>query len=263
MEVVNTMGGSQMLADLVIQFAKVVSSSLATPATGGAARAVQYAIAGIGDAEGLEGGEGIILTDDNAGERTEDGDVFGQIGIIARPLPPTTSGALSEHAEVVCVRTADGLVPVATRDVRLRMFGNAPNEGAVALVGYGGSYHAIAPVDNDDLTKGAIHTIYCPYDFNSSGVAQKAHTITIDPTSGNESISIVHAEGTAITMSANKEILLKNSTGSSYIMLDDGGITMTGQINLSGSVVIGNPAAAVPLLAGAASPPCSTLFVSP
>ena len=178
------MSGSQVPSGTIIQFAKVVGSSLATAAAGGVSKAVQYAIAGIADAENLGDVEGNLLTGDDEGERTEDGDVFGQVGIVCRPLPPTTSGTLSEHAEVICVRTADGLVPVATRDVRLRMFGNAPNEGAVALVGYGGGYHSISPVDNDDLTKGAIQTIYCPYDFDSDGVAQKAHAITIDPTSG-------------------------------------------------------------------------------
>jgi len=253
---------SQVGADWILQFAKVVSSSLFEPPGGGNTKPVQFAIEGVGDPSDLDGFEGEIPTDTNTGEQ-DDADIFGVLGVTARPLPPSTAATVSEHAEVVCIRTADGLVPIAARDVRLKMFGAAPNEGTVALVGYGGGYHSIAPVDNDDLTKGAIQTIYCPYDFNSSGVAQKAHVITLDSTAGNESIAIVHAEGTAITMSANKEILLKNSNGTAYIMIDDGGITMSGQINLAGSVVIGNPLAGVPLLAGVASPPCSTLFLSP
>jgi len=253
---------SQVGADWILQFAKVVSSSLFEPPGGGNTKPVQFSIEGVGDPSELDGFEGEIPTEESTGEQ-DDADIFGVLGVTARPLPPSTAATVSEHAEVVCIRTADGLVPIASRDVRLKMFGAAPNEGTVALVGYGGGYHSIAPVDNDDLTKGAIQTIYCPYDFNSSGVAQKAHVITLDPTAGNESIAIVHAEGTAITMSANKEILLKNSTGTSYLMIDDNGITMTGQINLAGSVVIGNSATAIPLLAGVASGPCTTLFLSP
>ena len=254
--------GSQVPSDWVVALAKVISSSLAVPAGGSTNAPVSFSLEGIGDASELDSFEGEIPTEGDTGE-SDEAEIYGVLGVVGRPLPPTTDSTVSEHAEVICIRTADGLIPVATRDVRLRMFGAAPNEGAVALVGYGGGYHSIAPVDNDDLTKGAIQTIYCPYDFNSSGVAASAHVITLDPTAGNESISIVHAEGTAITMSANKEILLKNSTGTSYIMIDDDGITMTGQINLAGSVVIGNSATAIPLLAGVASGPCSTLFLSP
>jgi hypothetical protein len=146
------------------------------------------------------------------------------------------------------------------------MGGNAPNEGTVALVGYGGGYHSISPVDNADMKKGAIQVIYCGYDFDSSGVAGKAHTIIMDPTSGNESVMIVHAEGMAITMgdAANKKsLVLKNANGDAWIRLDNDGITLSGKIVLNGGVIIGDPMTSVPLLAGVASPPCSKLFLSP
>ncbi|MEA3225139.1 MAG: hypothetical protein U9Q07_04250 [Planctomycetota bacterium] len=261
--------GSQSPADWILQFAKVMSSSLIDPPSGGNTRPVQFSIEGTGDATDLDGFEGEIPTADDTGEK-EDADIFGQIGIVARPLPPTTSGTVSEHAEVVCIRTSDGLVPVAARDIRLKMFGVAPNEGTVALVGYGGGYHSIAPVDNSDLTKGAIQTIYCPYDFNSSGVAQKAHSITIDPTAGNEAISVVHATAGSFLMYDGGVQppwqRMQSPDGQTFVMVEDGKLTLqSDQLILNGGmVVVGNPLGPiVPLIAGIASPPCPRLFLNP
>lgn len=256
--------GSQTLADWVIQFAKVVGSSIAEGASG-TRRPVQYRIVGLPGWD-LTGDEIAVDENENNSETTDDADVYGTLGVTGRPLPPDNAGGVKEHAEVVCLRTADGLVPIAVRDVRLRMGGNAPNEGTMAFVGYGGGYHSISPVDNTDLTKGAIQVIYCGYDFDSSGIAQKAHTIILDPTLNNESVMIVHAEGMAITMgdaADKRSLVLKNHDGTAWIRLDKNGITLCGKIVLNGGVIIGDPMTSVPLLAGVASPPCSKLFLSP
>ncbi len=238
-------GGSQAPIDYVMQLGTVEGSSLRqTPDTEDNV-GVLFNVAGI---DGLEDG--------SIGE-ANDADVYGALGIVSRPLSPKDGAA----AEVVCMRTADGLVPIAAKDMRLKMPGEAPHAGTVALVGYGGGFHSMDPVN--DGQDGTIHVIYCPFDFDGDGNAQKAHSITLDPSAGNESISIVHSEGMAITMAANKEIAIKNSDGSATITLDDNGTTITGQLNVVGGLVVGNPAVAVPLLAGPASPPCSTLFVSP
>ena len=120
----------------------------------------------------------------------------------------------------------------------------------------------IDPVASSGAPEGTIQVLYSPYDYDSNGVAQKAHAIILDPSSGNESISVVHGDGMAITM-CDGNMVLKNNNGSATIVLDDNGITMTGQINLAGAVVIGNPSTAVALAPGPSSPPCSTLFLSP
>jgi hypothetical protein len=255
--------GSQTIADWVFQFAKVIGSSIAEGASG-TKRPVQYRIVGLPGWD-LTGDEIAIDENENNSESTDDADVYGSLGVIGRPLPPENAGGVEEHAEVVCVRTADGLVPIGVRDVRLRMGGNAPNEGTVAFVGYGGGYHSISPVDNTDISKGAIQVIYCGYDFNSSGVAGKAHTIILDPTSGNESIMVVHADGMAITMSAasKKDVVIKNANGSACIIVNDDGIKFNGNVICNGSLIVGNPASAVPLLAGVASPPSTLFYVSP
>jgi hypothetical protein len=256
--------GSQVVADWVIQFGKVLGSSIAESA-GGTSKPVQYHVVGISGWD-LTGDEPAIDEEDTSAEVSPEADVYSALGVTGRPLQPDITGDASEHAEVVCIRSADGLTPIAVRDVRLRMGGNAPNEGTVALVGYGGGYHSISPVDNTDLSKGAIQVIYCPYDFNAAGVAQKAHAITLDPTPGNESISLVHGEGMAITMSGagKKALMLNNAAGDATFRLDDDGITMTAvTIVCSGGVIVGEPITAVPLLAGAASPASTKFYVSP
>ncbi|MHC4501008.1 MAG: hypothetical protein ACYS21_18055 [Planctomycetota bacterium] len=273
--------GSQVPADYVMQFSKVVSSSVTSDPDSGESLGLLFNVAGAGGFD-FSGDVPSITIDDDAGERSESAEVFGALGIMSRPLAPETVKGRSEHADVACIRTADGLVPVATRDTRLRMGGNAPSEGQVALVGYGGKdlvtpgatrnlggFISMTPNDSEN-NQGTIETLYCPYDFDSDGVAQKAHSITLDPSSPKATLSIVHSSGMAITMStlgeldADSELVIKNTDGAAYINLKaNGKIDIVGSVTINGSLVVGNPTTAVPLLAGAASPPCSTLFVSP
>jgi hypothetical protein len=262
--------GSQSAVDWIVQFAKVLGSSIAEAADG-TKKPVQYHVVGLPGWD-LTGDEPVIDEDDTAAEVSSEAAVYGALGVTGRPLPPETSSeGRSEHAEVVCLRTADGLVPIAVRDIRLRMGGNAPNEGTVALVGYAGGYHSISPVDNTDLDKGSIHTIYAPYDF-VSGVAQKAHVITLDPTSGNESISLVHGDGQAVFFQGD-EIQIQTDgipagTGStiqqSWVRLKPGEARITADaIVLNGTVYIGDNIGAVPLLPGPSSPACPRLMLNP
>ncbi len=252
--------GSQVVADYVVQFGKVMSSSLSKSAESGENQAVLFSVAGIGDLD-VSGDEPQVNLDDDTGEANETAEIFGALGVVARPLPPETSKGQSMHAEVACLRTSDGLIPISTRDLRLKMPGEAPKPGTVALVGYGGGFHSMDPVD--DGVGGTIHVIYCPYDFDSDGVAQKAHSIILDPTSGNESIVIAHADGMAV-MLFDEKVILKSKTGMSTLAVNDDGIHLSApKIILAGGTIVGNPLAAVPLLAGPLSPPSTMFFVSP
>ena len=67
-------------------------------------------------------------------------DVYGQVGIVARPPPPDEIQGRARHAEVLCLRTSDGLVPIAGRDVRLNQAFPNPAPGDIALVGYGSNF---------------------------------------------------------------------------------------------------------------------------
>ncbi len=247
----------QAPADYVIEFSHVVTSSV-NPTT----NALQYSIPGIGEMDQANGGS--INNDPDIGEGTNDADVFGQAAVLVRPLPPQTVDGQIFHLEVVCVRQTDGLTPFATRDLRLKMPGGAPNEGTVALVGYGGGFLSHSAVNGG--AGGTVSLMYCPYDFDSDGNAQKAHSITLDPSAGNESISLVHALGQAMLFQNDGSVTMQSVDGQTYVKVEDGQLTLqSAQVVLNGSIFIGDPtlAAAFPLLPGAASPPCPRLFLSP
>lgn len=245
----------QAPADYVIQFSYVIASSV-DPAT----NALQYNVPGIGEMDQADGGS--INNDPNLGEGTNDAEVFGQASVLVRPLPPETINGQVFHLEVACVREADGLIPIATRDLRLKMPGAAPNEGTVALVGYGGGFLSHSAVDGG--AGGTVSLMYCPYDFDADGNAQKAHSITLDPSSGNESISVVHAKGQALLFQDDGSITMQSVDGGTFIQLVDGKLTIQSeQVVFNGSVYIGDPLVGAPLLPGVASPPCPRLFLSP
>jgi len=242
-------------SDSIIRFSEIVNSSLNTRT-----QAVQYSVVGLADSNTPD--------DDTAAESVDDAEPYTSPGMVGRPLPPRSINGIEQHMDVLCVITSDGLVPVGYRDTRLKMGGNGPGEGVLAFVGYGGGFHSLTPVaqGDDPAGRGTIHVLYCPYDFDGNGVAQKAHSIILDPTDGNESIMVVHAEGMAMTMSGQdkKALLLKNAAGDATLRLDDDGITLTAKtIVLSGGVIVGEPALAVPLLPGIASPGSTKFFVSP
>ncbi len=256
---------SQTASDFVVRFSTAVSSSLHEQNG-----SIQYSITGIMGFEGEVGSPGSVTFDDGtAAEGTNDAEIYTAPGIIGRPLPPRTINGVEQHMDVVCIQTVEGLVPIAYRDLRLAMAGgSAPGEGVLAFVGYGGGFHSMTPVEigADPAGGGTLHVIYCPFDFDSDGVAQKAHSIILDPTVGNESIMIAHANGLALTMSDadKKAIVMKNAAGDATLRLDDDGITLTATtIVLSGGVIVGNPLTAVPLLPGAASPGSTVFYVSP
>jgi hypothetical protein len=243
-------------ADHVVRFATAISSSISKTGT------VEINLNGIA---GLDYDDDATDNDPAvAGQTMDNAEQFSAPGIMGRPLPPRVVNGTELHMDIIALVTADGLVPIAYRDLRIKMGGNAPGEGVMAFVGYGGGFHSMTPIpkNGDPAGGGTLQTIYCPYAFSGETPA-KAHTIILDPTEGNESVMIVHGDGMAVTLFDNA-VVMKNKAGDATFRLDDAGVTITAQtIVLSGGVIVGEPALAVPLLAGPASPPSSKLWVSP
>lgn len=245
---------SHVASDFVLRFGKCIGSSLDVNGS------VQLTVTGVGDLDPINPS---AAPTDELGERAEDQPAFGALGFMGRPLPPE-DGAFTE---VICQRTADGLIPLAVRDRRIHMGGAAPGEGVQALVGYGGGHYSLTPVPGNGSAYGGgtLHVLYCPYDF-VNGVPQKAHAVIMDPSAGNECLQLIHGDGMAIVMSSagDKPLIMKNAAGDATLRLDDHGITLTAtQIVLSGGVILGDPLTAVPLLPGPASPGSTRVFVSP
>jgi hypothetical protein len=239
------------LVDYIAAFGRALASSV-DPKT----KVVMVQVAGIGSMDPLAPEEGANAN--QQGEQAEKMPEMGPLGMLWRHLPPGKLDGRTVHADVVCLKTADGLVPVAWRDLRLyKAFPDGLAEGQIAVAGYGkGFYSLTLNADGEN-----IHVIYCPYDFNASGTPAKAHCVILDPDQG---VSIAHADGMAITMH-QQTLTLRSDTGGARIFMQGDQITQqASKIILQGNVAVGaNPAAAVPLLPGAASPPCPSLWLSP
>lgn len=248
--------------DNVVAFAKVIASALAGPSS----EVVYNMTAGGGfklDAQG-----NVVEDDsDEAGEQATDQVGYGPLGWIGRPLPPDGI----EFAEAACLRNDDGLAPFGWRDPRINRAlnpggsGGTPAPGQLLFAGYHGAFLSHAAQDDGST----ISTWYVPHDFDADGVPAKAHTISIDPTPGNSSISIVHASGLFLQLTENTgggaPGIVAAVDDTTFARIKPGEVWIqASKIMLKGNVYLGAQAeAGLPLLAGAASPPSPSVFVSP
>ena len=241
--------------DAVAAFVKVVGSAIA----GGEPT---FSVQGIGGFGGFDGDadDG----DPGKAEQSSGQPGYSALGIIGRPLPP--EGGL--FAEAAALRIDGGLSPIGWRDMRLNR-ALQPAEGQLAFAGYGGAVLSHAMTDDEVGSRKANRaTWYVPFDFDGNGVAQKAHTISIDPTPGASSISLAHADGLFVSMTedtGNGPGIVIAVDGSTFLRMTAGELTLqAAKVMLKGNVYVGRQAEfGLPLLAGPASPPCPSLFVSP
>jgi hypothetical protein len=242
--------------DAVAAFVKVLGSALV-----GASSEPAFNVKAVGGFGAVDGDDS-----DGAGEQAVRQVGYSSLGIMGRPLPP--EGAL--FAEAVSLRVDGGLAPFGWRDMRLHRAvnpggsGGTPAEGQLVFAGYGGAMLSHALTDDPVGSQRAnLATWYVPFDFDSDGVPQKAHTIAIDPTPGNSSISIVHADGRFFTL--NEDGITWAVDASTFGRMKAGEVLIqAARIMLKGNVYIGAAAeAGAPLLGGPISPPCPSLFVSP
>jgi hypothetical protein len=94
-------------------------------------------------------------------------------------------------------------------------------------------------------------TTYVPYAF-VGGVATKSMSIELNvDTAGQESISIIHGDGMAMTM-AQGSLVLKNATGSVYLELNASGGVLNGAWAVPGGLAAGDIGSAQPLVSAPA-----------
>lgn len=248
------MGG---VFDFVAQFAQVLGSSI-NPRT----YAVQVDLGGIGSMFSDE-------TENSEGEVGEQSPMFDALGHVSRPLDPQTIKGKEMAAEALCMRTEDGLVPFAWRDLRLNaFFPQGVPRGRIGMVGYGGGFHTIDLTgENNGDQKTSIHFIYAPYAY-SNGVPSKAMAIALDTTPGQENISLSiggGSNGFQISMTEADGLQVRTPDSATYFNIREDEINMAAKkIMLKGNVYVGAQAeVGIPLLPGPASPPCPSLFLSP
>jgi hypothetical protein len=124
----------------------------------------------------------------------------------------------------------------------------------------GGSMQYSAPgsfsiLDGEDGTQ----TTYVPTERDDEGTVTAAHAITVGlDGNGDALISHVHADGMATVMHERKWIA-KNAAGDVYIELNDSGAVLNGNSRVNGGMVVGNIAAAQPVVL---SPALATLLTA-
>jgi hypothetical protein len=105
-----------------------------------------------------------------------------------------------------------------------------------------GAFDVFSPGDTS-----TVRTTYLPYAFDANGVPQKAHSITCDGSSGNESISVVHGDGHGVMLTPTGSAIIKNKSGDAYVEVKDGQIVLNGNVTLNGGATIGSPTGALPV----------------
>lgn len=175
--------------------------------------------------------------------------VYGALGLIVRARRPTKdSKGVEQRVEGLVAKLGDALLRFAGRDTRLNAFYPNPKEGDVALVGYAGAFDSNSPrFDANGNPAGTERVIYVPYAF-VNGVPTKALTIEVLGVDGEESISIIHGDGMAITMKhgGKNSVVIKNKAGDVYTEVNDEGIVQNGNMVVNGGMTVGSPTAAQP-----------------
>ena len=242
--------------DAVAAFVKVVGSALV-------GREPVFNVKAIGGFGGFDGDD-----TDAQGEQSTAQFGYSALGIIGRPLPP--EGAL--FAEAAALRIDGGLAPVGWRDMRLHR-ALEPDEGQLAFAGYGGAVLSHAMTEDAIGSRRAnVATWYVPFDFNGAGVPQKAHTISVDPTPGSSSISLVHADGVFVSLTEDTGAgpgVVVAVDGQTFLRMSAGEVTIAAnRITLKGNCYLGAQAeTGLPALHGTIPPtpvpvPSPSVFLS-
>jgi hypothetical protein len=233
------------MIDFVIGFGKVAATSIHAKT-----KEAVFQVLGL---QGFEEGQ------DQSAEKQVG---YTGLGLVGHPLPSEKILGILFDVDVIYVKQGDELVPIAWRDLRLnRNFPGGVRAGTIALAGYGGGFYSL------DLTPSAsgsrkanIHVLYCPFDFDSNGVPQKAHTIILDP-AGN-SINLLHASGSQFILLDGKKLMMI-SDDATWFKMEPGKIDMQANtVTVAATLVVGNPLTALPLAAGPAVLPSTRILYS-
>lgn len=194
-------------------------------------------------ATSLEGAKRVLLANVEGieGETANKQIVYSALGWFGRPLDPDANGA----ADALCARVEDGLIPFAMRDPRLSVKTNG-KKGELGIAHYDGGFVSLKRNATND---GTDVTIYAPKADGS-----KASVISIDTTTANSNVTIMHDSGVSIQL-ADGKVLLMNRNGDAYIEVNDTGIVINGNVNVNGSMVVGD--------SGSLTPPVPVLVGSP
>lgn len=170
------------------------------------------------------------------GESDTGAPIHGALGVVSRPLDPDNTGA----AEALCVRSSDGLVVAAMKDLRLEQQAAVPlKKGTIRLSGYRGATVSVSVAESGT---GSVITLYVPFEHDADGVPQKAHVLAMDPTSGQENVTLAAASGAAVLLGSDGSTTCKSGNGENFVSITDDGVSFSGDLRMPNSnLVVGDP----------------------
>lgn len=190
--------------------------------------------------------QGLAAGDDDPDAETSNGEeFFDSPGVIFRARDQDASGGV----EGIAARLTDGLTMFAARDLRINAARGNVNKGHVGIAAYG---KAFLGFDDAPSGGGNVFLLYVPYDFNSQGGAQKAHAITVDSTTGSESISMLHGKGQYIALHPDGSMSMVSPNGQNFVTVSDDGVAFSGGVKAATGLVAGDVPHAQPVLVGTA-----------
>lgn len=179
--------------------------------------------------------------DDSTALEASDGEsVWGVAGVICRPRASDDAGTCEGYA----IRTDDGFTPIATRDLRINARVN-PIDGEIDIAHYDGGFISLR--DSSDGPKKGTQIVVLAPALKDDGSVDKSHTIILDPSAGNSSVTILHALGNGLSLTKDGNAILMGKGGTNFISVGASEILFNGVLSLYGGVVAGDRTQAQPV----------------
>lgn len=164
---------------------------------------------------------------------------FGPLGVYGRPEPPTASASgnlAAGECEVLCARSMDGFEPIVYRDLRITRRMN-PQVGEVGMSQYGGGFISL---QWDAARTGTTVSISAPH--LSGDAVDEAHFLSMDPSDGENSVTLAHRSGQGLFMTSDGAVKLMSPDGKSWIVVSNEGVTVAADKGMAfaGGIVAGN-----------------------
>lgn len=165
------------------------------------------------------------------------------LGILARPRDPTVGPDGQPVAGAGLLIATDGAsgegYAIPTTDGRAVAKIPQVAKGGTCLYASGplSSFHHL---DGDNGSQQIIVL------YGEGGGKSLSITLSCDK-AGKENIRIGHGDGHAVLLNHQGKVILHNAAGDAYVEVGPSGVTINGNLKVNGSIIGGNPVAAVPV----------------
>lgn len=167
--------------------------------------------------------------------------VHSPYGFRSRPTDPDSDGV-----------GAQALYAIEGNEGHVWFLSDSRDDDKVPKLDKGGSVQhnalgSFGVLANKSDTKDGTYTLYVPVAFDGAGKATKAHVLTIGlDGNGKRSITLLHADGMHISMleGGKNGVVIANKANDAWIEINDDGVSINGNVKISGNLGSGPLASA-------------------